>query len=61
MWFVKTFVVLIISETVQSFRCDRRPYGSTMQATPPDGRFELTVVGIKDSYIPEQLYRGKHE
>ncbi|XP_048480528.1 spondin-1-like [Plutella xylostella] len=59
MWFVKTFVVLIISEAVHSFRCDRRPYGSTMQATPPDGRFELTVVGIKDSYIPEQLYRVK--
>lgn len=50
--------LLALNSEVWSFRCDRRPYGSTTQASAPDGRFKLVVADTEDSYIPEQLYTG---
>lgn len=43
-----------------SFRCDRRPYGSTTQASQSDGRFKLLILNNdNNAYIPDQLYTGK--
>ncbi|OWR40793.1 f-spondin [Danaus plexippus plexippus] len=41
---------------VLSFRCDRRPYGTTSPASASDGRFQLVVEEAEDNYIPDQLY-----
>ncbi|KAM3963610.1 spondin-1 [Aphomia sociella] len=41
---------------ILSFRCDRRPYGSTSPSSAADGRFKLKVLGTEHSYIPDQLY-----
>lgn len=44
---------------IMCFRCDRRPYGSTAPASPPDGRFHLNVLGVENhAYLPEQVYTG---
>ncbi|KAJ8721297.1 hypothetical protein PYW07_002072 [Mythimna separata] len=56
-FYLKLLSLLSIIKTANSFRCDRRPYGSTTQASEPDGRFKLEVIGIdNNAYIPEQLY-----
>ncbi|XP_037298365.1 spondin-1 isoform X1 [Manduca sexta] len=45
---------------IACFRCDRRPYGSTTQASPSDGRFKLIVLGLDNhAYIPEEVYTVK--
>ncbi|RVE51860.1 hypothetical protein evm_003480 [Chilo suppressalis] len=57
--FIKYLLILLLFDIVKSvlsFRCDRRPYGSTTTSSPADGRFKLQIVGGYDSYMPEQLY-----
>ncbi|XP_028030325.1 spondin-1-like isoform X4 [Bombyx mandarina] len=45
---------------IMCFRCDRRPYGSTAPASPPDGRFHLNVLGVENhAYLPEQVYTAQ--
>lgn len=58
---LNALLVLLVSKEIQSFRCDRRPYGATTHASPSDGRFKLEVIGAdNNAYIPEQLYNGKN-
>ncbi|XP_047530626.1 spondin-1-like isoform X1 [Vanessa atalanta] len=54
-----TLLSLSFGRHVFGFRCDRKPYGSTTQSSPPDGRFKLVVEDIEDGYIPDQLYTVK--
>ncbi|XP_041986401.1 spondin-1-like isoform X2 [Aricia agestis] len=55
--FLLTLLILCLNIVcVYCFRCDRRPYGSTTQSSASDGRFQLSVQGVEDGYIPEQLY-----
>ncbi|KAJ8730585.1 hypothetical protein PYW08_001998 [Mythimna loreyi] len=57
LFYLKLLSFLLIIKTTNSFRCDRRPYGSTTQPSESDGRFKLEVIGIdNNAYIPEQLY-----
>ncbi|CAH2076961.1 unnamed protein product, partial [Iphiclides podalirius] len=53
---LKYFIFFAIIEGFLSFRCDRRPYGTTTKPSAADGRFKLTVIGAEDTYMPEQLY-----
>ncbi|KAL0881151.1 hypothetical protein ABMA27_002269 [Loxostege sticticalis] len=50
------FLLIIAKYNVLSFRCDRRPYGTTTQSSPADGRFKLQIVGTHIAYLPDQLY-----
>ncbi|KAL0831560.1 hypothetical protein ABMA28_002349 [Loxostege sticticalis] len=50
------FLLIIAKQNVLSFRCDRRPYGTTTQSSPADGRFKLQIVGTHIAYLPDQLY-----
>ncbi|XP_047019490.1 spondin-1-like isoform X1 [Helicoverpa zea] len=54
--FMYILYFVLVLPTVICFRCERRPYGSTTQASEPDGRFKLEIIGLENSYIPEQLY-----
>ncbi|KAJ0175797.1 hypothetical protein K1T71_008956 [Dendrolimus kikuchii] len=50
-------ITLLTIGGIYSFRCDRRPYGSTTQASPSDGRFQLSILeNENNAYIPEQVY-----
>lgn len=51
------YVLIINLNGIYTFRCDRRPYGSTTQASQSDGRFKLLILNNENNaYIPEQLY-----
>ncbi|XP_073949802.1 spondin-2-like isoform X1 [Choristoneura fumiferana] len=49
-------LMFLLKKEGSSLRCDRRPYGSTTQASPSDGRYQLNVLGADDTYLPEQAY-----
>lgn len=49
-------LMFLLKNEASSLRCDRRPYGSTTQASPSDGRYQLNVLGADDTYLPEQTY-----
>ncbi|XP_039751355.1 spondin-1-like isoform X2 [Pararge aegeria] len=55
-WMIITILFVCIKHGSFGFRCDRRPYASTTQSQPSDGRFKLTVDGSEGTYIPDQLY-----
>lgn len=59
---IKWVIILysISTRKTLGFRCDRRPYGTTTQSSPADGRFNLEVVDGHAAYLPDQLYIGKH-
>ncbi|KAI5633909.1 hypothetical protein NE865_13371 [Phthorimaea operculella] len=52
--FIFLFSYLFV-KSVNTGRCDRRPYGAITQPSPSDGRVRLEVVDTL-SYIPGQLY-----
>ncbi|XP_063359764.1 spondin-1-like isoform X1 [Cydia amplana] len=49
-------LLILFLKPAISFRCDRRPYGSTSLASPSDGRFQLNIIGTDDTYLPEEVY-----
>ena len=52
-------IVLIMTQSVEGFKCDRTPEGSTAIKSPADGRFLIRISGNPQRYVAGERYTSK--